>query len=169
MGRSNKYKDKTEHYTKMIRPFMETSAWRSLSASAQALYPWIKLEWKGAKANNNGKISLSVRQAAYKLGVTKVTAARAFHDLQAKGFLRVTEIASLGVYGQGKCFKYEITELPLAGKDVQSRLYNNWSEGNNFKIIKATGANRDGKNSKTLHKYNDSPVIKFRTIRANLS
>ncbi len=39
---------------------MQMPAWRALPATAQALYPWLKLEWHGPRANNNGKISLSV-------------------------------------------------------------------------------------------------------------
>ena len=62
----------------------------------------MKFEFKGPKFNNNGKINLSVRQAAKRLGVTKNTAVKAFHDLQAKGFIVVTEVGHLGVAGHGQ-------------------------------------------------------------------
>ncbi|MGB3455982.1 MAG: hypothetical protein WBA35_06440, partial [Litorimonas sp.] len=42
---------------------MQTPAWRALPTSSQALYVWIKHEWRGKKFNNNGKLRLSVRQA----------------------------------------------------------------------------------------------------------
>ena len=169
MGKSNRRQDKYEHFTKMIRPMMLTDAWKALSPTAQALYPWIKFEWKGEKANNNGKISLSVRQAADCLGVTKDTAARAFQDLQAKGFLVVTEAASLGVHGHGKCFKYEITEIARPPNRVGSRLYKSWSQGNDFEVVKAVAANPTGRRVKSLHSVADGPIIDFRTIRSSLS
>ncbi len=68
MGRDNRNEQRTEHFTKMIRTTMETPAWRALSPTAQALYPWLKFEWRGPQANNNGKLSLPVREAAKRLG-----------------------------------------------------------------------------------------------------
>lgn len=47
MGRDKRNENKGEHCTKMIRNVMETPAWRALSPTAQSLYLWIKLEWKG--------------------------------------------------------------------------------------------------------------------------
>jgi len=43
-----------EHWTKLIRTTMEEPAYSALSTAAQALYPWLKLEWHGPDANNNG-------------------------------------------------------------------------------------------------------------------
>ena len=102
MGRDRKNESQTEHFTKMTRRTMQTEAWRALSPTAQALYPWIKLEWHGPKHNNNGSIRLSLRQAAERIGCNHKTTGRAFQDLQAKSFLVQTEGASLGVEGQGK-------------------------------------------------------------------
>jgi len=63
---------------------LDTDAWRSLSSAAQALFPWLVMEFKGAKYNNNGKICLSVRQAAERMGVARDTAARAFLTYRRK-------------------------------------------------------------------------------------
>ena len=95
------------------------------------------MEWKGPKANNNGKISLSVRQAAKCMGVSNDTAAKAFHELQAKGFIVMMEPASLGVEGQGKCPKYEITELELPGETRGRCLFSKWKKGPDLPVIKA--------------------------------
>ena len=103
---------------------MQYPAWRALSPKAQAFYPWLKMEWKGHKANNNGKTSLGVRQAAKCMGVSNDTAAKAFHELQAKGLIVMTEHASLGVKGRGKCPKYEITEFDLPGAPRGRCLFN---------------------------------------------
>ena len=162
-GRNNKPID---HYTTIIRHTMETPAWRALTSTAQALYPWIKLEWRSTQYNNNGEIRLSARQAASKLGITTDTAARAFQDLQAKGFIHITKAARLGVGGEGKSPKYEITELalPKVEKSKPRKLYLEWSEGNDFPVHKHMANNPKGVNGKTkpCPKNYDSTVIKMR-------
>lgn len=160
---------KAEHWTKMLRPTMETPAWRALSTTAQALYPWLKLEWRGPDANNNGRIRLSVRDAAERLGVQIDTAARAFHDLQAKGFLVLTEHAVLGVEGAAKSPAYELTELalPHGEKPVGRKLYADWRPGGDYPVHKARSHNPRGLNgkAKSRHENHDGTVIKIMTKR----
>lgn len=148
MGRDRKNERRTEHFTAMTRNMMETPAWRALSPTAQALYPWLRLEWRGAKANNNGKLRLSVRQAAERMGVNMKTAARAFHDLQAKGFVVVMEPARLGLGGEAKSPAIELTELglPYGDKPSGRRLYLNWCQGADFCIQKGAVHNPLGGN-----------------------
>ncbi len=152
-----------EHYTKTFRQTMVTEAWRSLSTTAQALYPWLKFEWHGPQRNNNGKIQLSVRQAADRLNVSTNTAARAFHDLQAKGFLVAREIACLGASGQGRTTEFEITEIAMPGAEKSSgrKLYLNWPPGNDFPIRKPNTNNPAGLNGKQIQ----NPIIKMMTPR----
>lgn len=147
MGRDKRNEVVAEHFTKMVRPTMQTDAWRSLSTTAQALYPWIKLEWRGPKANNNGKLRLSVRQAAKRLGVNPKTAGRGFHDLQAKGFIVQTEGAHLGAEGDAQSPAFEVTEiaLPMPGSSPR-RLYRDWSEGHDFPVKTAMTNNPTGAN-----------------------
>lgn len=168
MGRDARNEIKGEHYTKLVRATMQEPAWRALSATAQALYPWLKLEWRGPQANNNGRIRLSSRQAAERLGVSLNTAAKAFHDLQRKGFLFVTEAARLGLGGEAKSPCYEITELAMPGapKSEGRKLYKKWQAGADFPVQKATANNPKGANGKTkpLHQNEDSTVIKIKTV-----
>lgn len=146
MGRDKRNEQRGEHFTKLIRNTMEEPAWRALSPVAQALYPWLKLEWRGPQANNNGRIQLSVRQAAERLGVGVNTAARAFHELQAKGFLVMTQHARLGVSGQACSPSYELTELglPHAQKPGGRLLFKAWREGADFPVHKASINNPTG-------------------------
>ncbi len=60
-------------------------AWRSLSTQAKAIYIEIAQRFNGS---NNGEISLSVREVARHVHVAKDTATKAFHELEAKGFIR---------------------------------------------------------------------------------
>jgi hypothetical protein len=170
-GRSERH----EHWTKMLRATMETPAWRALSTTAQALYPWIKLEWKGPEANNNGTLSLSVSQAAERLGVTPDTASRAFHDLQAKGFIVLTQEARLGIEGAAKRSTFEITEIGLRGDSANPRrLYLKWTPERPHPIRKCAKANPRGVNGgqekgKSHHDNQDGTIMKIETIQKRLS
>lgn len=146
MGRDRKNESQAEHWTQMLRSTMETPAWRALPSTAQALYPWLKFEWKGAKFNNNGRISLSVREAAARLGCNMKTAARAFHDLQAKGFIVLTSHGRLGTEGKGVSPTYEITELAMPGEQSGSKAYKLWQEGRDFPVIAQAPVNTKGRN-----------------------
>lgn len=136
------------HYVAFDRSFLECEAWRELSLSAKAIYPFVVLEWRGPNNNNNGKIRLSVRQAAQKTGMGNNAAARAFHDLQAKGFLHVTKTGCLGSDGEARGPSYEITEKHMPGLDRQNarRLFDKWKPGQDFPVIKHNANNPTGRN-----------------------
>ena len=131
----DKRKVKDGKYTKMTLNLMSTPAWRALSTKAQALYPWIKMEWKGTGQNNNGKIALSCRTAAARMSITPNTAAVAFRELQQKGFIVVTRPSYLGTDGEARLQYYEVTELVMPGSERPSHLYAKWTEGSDFAII----------------------------------
>ena len=128
-------RNKDGKWTMILLSTINTPAWRELPTKSQSLYMLVKLEWKGPKMNNNGKIALSCRQAAKKMGVSLNTAATAFRELQAKGFIVVTEPSWLGVEGEAKLQLYEITELPMPGKKNAKHLYASWTRGNDYPII----------------------------------
>lgn len=156
-----------EHWVRLTREIMELPAWRALSTTAQALYPWLRLEWKGPRNNNNGKIQLSVRQAASALGVTPTTASNAFHDLQRKGFIVMTAKPHLGVEGFAKAPLYELTELALPHQEIVAgrRLFKQWDKDNQFPVTKVSSNNPKGLNGKTRHQNEDDPVIILETFR----
>lgn len=165
--RPKRNEPREEHWTKLIRPTMETPAWRALSSTAQALYPWVKLEWRGPQANNNGKIRLSVRQAAARMNVDMKTAARAFHDLQAKGFLFVIEAASLGFGGEAKSPSFEITELPMPLSEQRGgrKLYDQWRPGADWPVCKAAVHNPRGLSGKPCPRKGNGTVVVLGTNR----
>ncbi len=150
MGRDKRNEGREEHFAKLTRALMETDAWRALPSSAQALYPWLKLEWRGPKANNNGKISLSVRQAGERLGSDPKTATRAFQALQAKGFIVQTKACVLGLAGAGESPCYEITEIELPNSSTRGgrALYKKWVKDQDFPVLLARSNNPNGRNGK---------------------
>lgn len=129
---------------------METPAYCALSPKAQVLYIWLKLEWKGASYNNNGNIRFSARQVARRIGISINTAAAAFHELQAKGFIVVTQLGALGVEGEARGPSYELTEhpLPSSNKAEGQKLYLQWSPGGDFPVARHTVNNPKGINGK---------------------
>lgn len=173
MGRDKKNEQRGEHWTKLVRNMMETPAWRALSPVAQALYPWLRMEWKGPQANNNGKIQFSVRQAATALGVALNTAGRGFHDLQAKGFIAVTKPAQLGLGGEARSPMYELTEIGMPHADVRGgrMLFRDWRPGGDFPIIKAVPHNPKGVGGKTKPclNFEDVAVLDFEMCRERTS
>lgn len=148
----------SEHFTKMVRVVLQTPAWPALSATAQALYPFVKLEWRGPSANNNGRIQFSYRQATKAIGVSVNTAMRGFHELQAKGFLVATEMGTLGLDGDARSPSYEVTELEMPGRPKGSGrdLFRQWREGKDFPVPKHPKNNPAGKNGRKI------PSSKFR-------
>lgn len=145
MGRDKRNEERAEHWTKMARTMMQTDAWRALPLHAQALYPWLKLEWHGPKSNNNGKICLSVRQAALCMECNPKTAGRAFHHFEGKGFIVQTEAACLGVKGEGNAPAYEITELSLPRSHTGRCHYKDWRHGHDFPVKTAHLNNPEGR------------------------
>lgn len=129
---------------------METPAWRALSPKAQALYPWLKLEWHGPRNNNNGEIQLSCRQAKDAMGISVNTAMHAFRELQEKGFIVVTRLGALGVEGEARGPSYELTELPMPGSEKPDgrRLFKNWKKGTDFPVAQHQANNPTGRNGR---------------------
>lgn len=148
MGRDRKNETKAEHFAQLMRPMLQSPAWRALPVVAQALYPWLKLEWKGPRSNNNGMIALSVRQAGAAMGVNPKTAAKGYHALQAKGFLVCRRTASLGIEGEARSPEFELTELPLPGQSVGRKLFLQWQEAGDFPVARAAVHNPQGRNRK---------------------
>ena len=70
---------------------LKSTAYRRSSLAARGLLIEVMARYNG---QNNGEISMSVREAAEKLNVGKDRASRAFHELQELGFLRIVERGS---------------------------------------------------------------------------
>ncbi len=151
MGKRGSKHDKTgrtksgDKFARLFLATMQCSAWQALSPFAQRLYPWLLLEWTGSKENNNGHISLSVRQAADLLGSHTETARRAFLDLQAKGFLVVTRCAALGSTGSARGHQYKLTEFGTGMEPVPRKLFRDWKPGHDFPVKMAKANNPGGK------------------------
>lgn len=70
---------------------MDSPAWRSLSLGARSLLLEV---WYRHNGQNNGQISMSVREAARLLNCGRNTPMKLFDELQEKGFLEATKRGS---------------------------------------------------------------------------
>jgi hypothetical protein len=144
MGKVDKKgRSMSEHGTYVTRSLVSSEAWRAMSTKAQILYVNLRHEWKGAQYNNNGNIKLSYRQAAYRMGIGVNAAMRAFHELQAKGFIAVTRLGALGVEGQARGPSYELMDVGLPNERPK-RQYLKWQPGKDFKIVRHKANNPSG-------------------------
>lgn len=82
--RSKKGKPHTS-FIKIDRYVLKTDAWKSLTPADKAVYLILLDRFKG---NNNGDISLSIREAAEHANIAKATAGKAFKNLEKKGFIK---------------------------------------------------------------------------------
>ena len=92
-------------HVRLYHVMLNCPAWQSLSPGARSLLIEV---WARHNGQNNGEISFSVREAAIKLRVSKDTAAKWFHELVAKGFLKVRRQGSFRWKG-GKATTWEVT------------------------------------------------------------
>jgi hypothetical protein len=88
-GRSKK----PDRYVIIFHRMLDCPAWRALSPASRSVYLQIARLYNGS---NNGRIAYGVRRAAEECIVHKDTASRAFHELEAKGFIERTRSASFG-------------------------------------------------------------------------
>lgn len=76
-----------EQYVHLTYAFLQSDAWRNLSGPAAKAWLEVRSRFNGG---NNGKLFLSLDEAARLLRMGKTTAQRAFAELQEKGLLVMT-------------------------------------------------------------------------------
>lgn len=108
----------TGRFVRLGYNLLTTNAYRSLSPNARSLLVELTMLYN---ADNNGSLYLSVRDAAYRLGVADLTAAsRAFDDLLELGFIQMTKKAHFfvkaGEASRARCWR--LTWLPGPGRKI---------------------------------------------------
>ena len=102
-----------------------TPAWRDLNGNARAAYVEISNRYGGPNSNN-GRIPYSSRELAQNLNISKRTALRIFHTLQAHGFLVMTR---RGRYGRKRTYasEWRLTEIrcDVTG-EAPAHAYRHW-------------------------------------------
>ena len=83
-GHNVKGRSTTERFVALPHYMLRSAAWRSLSPVARSVFIELAAIYNGG---NNGRLALSVRDAADRMGCSKTTAARAFGELTQTGFI----------------------------------------------------------------------------------
>ena len=97
----------------------QSAAWRSMSGPAVKVWVELRCRFNGS---NNGRLTLSLDEAARLLGIGKATAQRAFAELEAKGFIRVTRRGRW--YGR-RATEWAVTDQSVNGA-IATRDWNHW-------------------------------------------
>ncbi len=97
-------------------PMARSAAFRSLSGSALKVWVELRSRFNGM---NNGDLSVSMDEASRLLGIGKATVKRAFEELEAKGFIKMTKKGSW--YGR-MATNWAVTDRSLKGE----RPTNDW-------------------------------------------
>jgi DNA-binding transcriptional MocR family regulator len=121
--------EKLPQFTPLLHYIMDSPAFAGLSPLAQCLYVRLKRRC-GVGGKRNGQVFYAVREAAEDMNVNKNTVGRAFHELQARGFLVPVQIGSLGITGEGKATIWRMTEFEV------DRLFLRWKPGQDFPVVK---------------------------------
>jgi len=119
-----------------------SAAWRALSLHARLVYLEVRGRLARDPRENNGSIYLSARDAADAIGVSVNSAWRAFHELQAKGFLVVARLGTLGAEGCGKATHYRLTKCGTRDAYEGTKDYLRWQPGHDFPVVKAKAPTR---------------------------
>jgi DNA-binding MarR family transcriptional regulator len=100
-----------ERYVSLSYWLLDSAAYRALSVAARALYVELKMLYNGG---NNGKIFLSVRDAAKRIHASKSQAAKAYHELEAKGFIKARQRGDFN-WKAKRATTWVLTEYEFAG------------------------------------------------------
>ncbi|MEP6356062.1 MAG: hypothetical protein ABJ081_05225 [Hyphomicrobiales bacterium] len=145
MGRNKSNEDREPQWTKWILHHRALPAWKALSFAAREIYFHLQVRCFAETAqkhrkvtNNNGQVFRSPRDLALDMGCSQKTVMAGLADLQAKGWIVATELASLGVDGKGKTAKYRLTMMPMgSGGSFKAATQEpkEWREGQNYPVL----------------------------------
>tara|TARA_R110000824_G_scaffold399843_1_gene606005 strand:- start:94124 stop:94552 length:429 start_codon:yes stop_codon:yes gene_type:complete len=86
---------------------LNSPAWRSLSLNARCAFLELLSIYNG---RNNGRIALSARSLADRLPISRATAARAFNELESKGFIEAVRKCAFNIKsGQARATEWRLT------------------------------------------------------------
>lgn len=101
--------ESTERFVKLTYPLLESEAWRWLRPISQSVYIELRRRFNGS---NNGKISLSLSEAANILKASKSSISRALKQLETHGFIKLIK---KGYFTGRMASEYALTDEQLDG------------------------------------------------------
>ena len=101
--------ESTERFVKLTYPLIESQAWRWLRPICKAVYIELKRRYNGL---NNGRISLSLSEAAHILKASKSSISKALKQLETHGFIKLIK---KGYFTGRMASEYALTDEQLDG------------------------------------------------------
>lgn len=113
---------KGDRFYRFPHSILESAAWKSLKPTQRCVYIALAQFFTGS---NNGRIGLSVRQAADLAGCNKDTATEAFKVLEDRGLI-ARETAGAFSMKVRHAAEWRLTAHPAGGDQHGTRDYLNW-------------------------------------------
>jgi hypothetical protein len=157
MSGKKKEKGKGRKFVCLNEWVLNGPAYRALSCRARCLLVELYRKYQGEESGTNGNLYLSVRDAATALNCTKDTAAQAFDELEAFGFIRVA-VKSGFSWKHGIATRWVLTEFPYANslaekifmrlseekaKEIAAGLKRKWAEQNRIRAERSRKRKRE--------------------------
>ena len=101
--------ESTERFVKLTYPLLESEAWRWLRPISQSVYIELRRRFNGS---NNGRISLSLAEAAQILKASKSSISTALKQLETHGFIKLIK---KGYFTGRMASEYALTDEQLDG------------------------------------------------------
>lgn len=155
-----------DRFTRIGHRMQSSPAYRSLNSNARNLLLELAMLDNGG---NNGSLWLSVRDAAKRMGVVDLNAARqAFEDLEEAGFIRMTVNSFFEVKSASKsrarCWR--LTWVPVTGVCGATDEWKNYVPSQSPKMKRATLGRQALDSYRKASAENRLPVLDFNTLRA---
>jgi hypothetical protein len=128
MAKKSEYKakkrgSKTGNFVMLHWWFMDCVAWATMKLGPRMLYVELKRRYNGT---NNGRITLSHREAAALMNIHRNTVGNWFHELQERGFIRETRGHCLGPSGIGETSHWALEEEPTDDMRTPPKSFMSW-------------------------------------------
>ena len=101
--------ESAERFVKLTYPLIESQAWRWLRPISQSVYIELRRRYNGL---NNGRISLSLSEAAHILKASKSSISKALKQLETHGFIKLIK---KGYFTGRMASEYALTDEQLDG------------------------------------------------------
>lgn len=120
MGKSKRKKHEGQ-YAPLPYALLKSDAWRSLSGAAVKV--WLELHTR-FNGSNNGKVHLSLNEAAEILGLGKASVQRAYVELEEKGFLKLER---RGNWYSRRAHDWRLTTKPMHRTNCKEAPTQDWA------------------------------------------
>lgn len=155
-----------DRFTRIGHKMQSSAAYRSLNSNARSLLFEMTMMHNG---DNNGSLWLSVRDAARRMGVSDINAARqAFDDLEEAGFISMTVNSFFEVKtaskSRARCWR--LTWLPVVGVCGATDEWKSYTPADGKKAKRAAVGRKALDDFRNATAENRLPVLDFNTLRA---